>query len=235
VLVPGRKAARVLVAGAHGAASAAMVTGALRGAARASGRRPVVRDVVPLPRHDALGLSPFFTVFATAIPSLVFGAVLTLLGGGFPARVRWAAVAAFAGLAGLVAALAVDTVAGALTGDFWGLAGVAALLALAVAALSSSLVRLLGWPGVGLAALVVVLLGQSSAGGAVGYQFLPGFYRAVSQLLPSGAALTALRDTVYFGGAHTATPLLVLAAWVAAGICVGLVAERRRIPERRTP
>ena len=67
---------------------------------------------------------------------------------------------------------------------------------------------------------------MSSAGGAVTYEFEPGFYGAVSQLLPPGAALTAVRNVQYFDWAATLTPLLVLGAWAAGGLALGLLGER---------
>jgi hypothetical protein len=46
-------------------------------------------------------------------------------------------------------------------------------------------------------------------------------------LLP-GAALPALRDLLYFGGAAITPPRLVLAAWAAAGILALAMAALRR-------
>ena len=67
---------------------------------------------------------------------------------------------------------------------------------------------------------------MSTAGGAVTYEFEPGFYGAVSQLLPPGAALTAVRNVQYFDWAATLAPLLVLGAWAAGGLALGLLGER---------
>jgi hypothetical protein len=60
----------------------------------------------------------------------------------------------------------------------------------------------------------------------VTYQFEPGFYGAVSQLLPPGAALTAVRNVQYFDGAATLVPLLTLGAWAVGGLLLGLLGER---------
>jgi hypothetical protein len=46
---------------------------------------------------------------------------------------------------------------------------------------------------------------------------VPSFFGALSDALPAGATQAALRGAVYFGGAGTTVPLLVLAAWAAAG------------------
>jgi hypothetical protein len=55
---------------------------------------------------------------------------------------------------------------------------------------------------------------------------VPGFYGSISQLLPPGAALTAVRNVEYFDWAATLAPLLVLGAWAFGGLLVGLLGER---------
>jgi hypothetical protein len=188
-----------------------------------------VSDLAPLPANDARGLSPFVTVLGATIASMVFAALLTFAGGRHALSARLVAVALVAGLGGLAVALSVDTLVGALTGDFWGVAGIAALLILAVALTVHGLGRLIGPIGAGAAALLLMLIGITSSGGGVGYELQPGFFRAISQLLPPGAALTAVRNDVYLGGAHTFGVLCVLCAWAAAG-AIALVVGHRRGP-----
>jgi hypothetical protein len=60
----------------------------------------------------------------------------------------------------------------------------------------------------------------------VTHQFEPGFFAAISQFLPPGAALTALRNVQYFGGAAMLAPLLTLGAWALAGLALGLLGDR---------
>jgi hypothetical protein len=145
------------------------------------------------------------------------------------------AVLAYALVAGPLVAFDVDVVVGALDGSFAGIAVVSGLLALAVAAAGHGLAHLGGAPGIAAAVLTIVLLGLSSSGGAVGYQFEPGFYGAVSQLLPPGAAVTAVRNVRYFDWAATLEPLVVLGAWALGGLVVGLLAERIGPAARRRP
>ena len=118
-----------------------------------------------------------------------------------------------------MAAFNVDVLVGALNGHFLGIALVTALLALAVSAAAHGLGHLGGPIGIVAAVLLLLLLGVSSAGGAVTYQFEPGFYGAVSQLLPPGAALTAVRNVQYFDWAATLA---------AAGRPRGVGRRRRR-------
>jgi hypothetical protein len=215
-----------VVAGASGAAPTELVVTAARGLAGA-GQAPLrVEDAAPLPAADRRGLSSLFTMIGTLIPSLVFGALLSVVGGALPARIRWAALLLYAGLAGLVVAFTVDVVVGALNGHMAGIAMVTGLLALAVAAAAHGLGHLRGPAGIALAVVAMVPLGLSSSGGALTYPLEPGFYGAISQLLPPGAALTAVRNVAYFDWAATRAPLLVLAAWAAGGFVLGLLGER---------
>jgi hypothetical protein len=213
VLLPGR----LLVASARGAVEAQFV--------RTAFPRAAVVDVAPLPQHDSRGLSVVFTALGVAVGAVAFGALLTLTGG----RRRLLAIGLFAVATGLVVALTIDTIVGALTGAFWATAGIVALAAAAIGAATHALGRLLGPPGLALAVLLFVPLGQSAAGGALGSDLVPGFFGALSDALPVGATQSALRGAVYFGSAGTTVPLLVLAAWAVGGAALLLPLLR---PER---
>ena len=130
-------------------------------------------------------------------------------------------------LAALVVSVNVDLLIGALTGTFVGLAVFAGLLAAAVATGTHGLARLLGPVGLAVAVGLFLIVGLPSSGGAVTHELQPGFYGAVSQWLPPGAALVALRDVVYFDWSGAAQPLLALGAWIVAGFSLAAVAERR--------
>ena len=125
----------------------------------------------------------------------------------------------------MVLAFTVDDLVGALEGEFFGIALVSGLLALAVSAAAHGLGRLGGPAGIALAVVILLLVGVSSTGGAVGHQFEPGFYSAVSQLLPPGTAVTAIRNVEYFDWAATFAPLAALAAWAVAGVLLGLLGD----------
>ncbi|HEX5618683.1 MAG TPA: hypothetical protein VFX51_09695 [Solirubrobacteraceae bacterium] len=210
VLLPGR----LLVASARGAVEAQFV--------RAAFPRAAVTDVAPLPEHDSRGLSAVFTALGVTVAGVAFGALLTLFGTGR----RVLAIALFGGATGLVVALTVDTLVGALTGAFWATAGIAALSAAAISAATHAIGRAVGPPGLAVAALLFIPLGQSAAGGALGSDLVPSFFGALSDALPVGASQSALRGAVYFDGAGTTVPLLVLAAWAAVGAAVVLRFER---------
>ncbi len=213
---------RILVAQAFGAGATDTVETALQHVAPTAS----IADLNPLPSSDARGLSSLFTVIGTLIPSVVFGVLLSVFGRALPARTRWSAVVTYAVLAGVVVAFDADVLVGALEGHFAGLALVVGLFALAIGAAAHGLGHLGGAAGVVTVVVLLVLLGLSSAGGAVTYELEPGFYAAISQLLPPGAALTAVRNVQYFDWAATLTPLLVLTAWAFGGLGLGLLGER---------
>jgi hypothetical protein len=216
---------RILVASASGFVAAQKTAMALKALAP----QAPVEDVAPLPPHDARGISAFVTVASATIASMVFAVLLTLAGGRHATRARLIALLLVAGLGGIAVALSVDTIVGALTEDFWGVAGVIALLIGAVTLAIHGLGRLFGHAGAALGGMVLILIGVTSSGGAVGYELQPRFFRAVSQLMPPGAALTAVRNEVYLHGAHTLGALVVLLAWAAAG-SVALVVGHHRGP-----
>jgi hypothetical protein len=227
---------RLLVAGGAGANAAAAIRTAFGAAAGARGQRLAVADVAPLPDHDSRGLSAFFLVAGVSVGSLVFAAALFLLGGHahpVPLRLKLAIIAAFAAVAGVVVALDTDFVAGGLVGAFWSVAGIGALLAATVALITTAVVRWVGLPGVGLCFLALMMFSLPASGGPVGPEFVPSFYRDVAVVLPSHAALVALRGAVYFDGGGVTTPVLVLSAWALAALAAIVLAHvLRRTPPR---
>jgi hypothetical protein len=235
VFVPGA-APRLLLADGAGANATTALRTAFGAAAAAQGQHLAVEDAARLPQHDSRGLSAFFLVAGTSVGSLVFAAALFFLGGHgapVPRHLRLALIGGFALAAGLVVAIDTDWVVDGLGGAFWGVVGVGALLAAAVALITTAVVRWLGLPGIGLCVLALMLFSLPASGGAVGPEFVPDFYRGIAPILPSHAALLALRGTVYFDGGGTTTPILVLLAWIGGAVLAILAADvLRRDPPR---
>ncbi len=225
VMEPGHP--RLIVA----SAASVLETAALKQlAARAVGPDAaalVVDDLRPLPRGDSKGMSTVFVAFGVTIAGLGAGVALSILGRGLRTLHVLAALLGLGVLAGLGVAVLADPVIGALTGAFWPLAGVVAMLVVAVAASVCGLGRLIGPLGLGLGVLVVLLLSVSSAGGPLGYYMLPEFYRAISQWLPTGTAMTAIRHVVYFDNQRMLHCLVVLAVWAVGGLLTVAVGRLR--------
>jgi hypothetical protein len=222
--------ATVAIASAYGMPVTQAVKEALTAAAARTEMPVRVVDVRPLPHHDSRGLSPFFTIMAAGIASLLFAVLLTLLARPLSLRHRLTACLAVAALGGLVVAFTVEVVVGALDGSFLGVAGILALFVAGVVLCVHGLGRLAGPAGLALGGALFLLVGTSSTGGGVTYQLQPAFYRAVSQLLPNGAAVAAVRNEVYFGGGHMAGALAVLGAWAAAGLALLVIVPKVKEP-----
>ncbi|MCE3034968.1 hypothetical protein [Streptomyces sp. CMSTAAHL-2] len=84
------------------------------------------------------------------------------------------------------------------------------------------------FPAVGMTLFIVLSIATS--GGAAPAAMLPTFFQYVHAVIPLGDAVeAALRSALCFGGAGMLRPVLVLCAWIAAGIALlGLDAQRHR-------
>ena len=220
--------ARVLTADAGGTATADAVSEGLTRAVTASGGRAEVQDLKPLPDNDSRGMSAYFTTIGVVIGSLVGAILMWLLAPRLGPFARLGALGTFAALAGLVAAATTAGVVDTLGGALWSVAGVTALLSLAVVLPTAALLRWLGTAGIGASMILMLVLGLSSSGGLLSPAYLPGFFEFAGPLLPPDPARDALRAVVYFDGHGSGEALGVLAAWALVGVSGLLVAAGLR-------
>ncbi|MET9829975.1 DUF3533 domain-containing protein [Streptomyces sp. NPDC006385] len=190
-------------------------------------------DVAAADRHDANGLSSFYVTVGWCVGGYLCASIMTLSSGAgraTPRRsvIRLIAMALVAVVGGLGGALIVGPVLGALPGSIAALWGVGALTVFAVGAATLACQAVFGLAGIGLIILIVVILGNPSAGGALPPPLLPPFWRDIGPALPPGAATWATRSIAYFKGNDTTAALLVLSAWAAAGIAITLLAASLR-------
>ncbi|MCX2968087.1 MULTISPECIES: DUF3533 domain-containing protein [Streptomyces] len=230
----------LLLAGGAGTALADALTRVFEGVAEERGRSLTVEDLVPAQRGDARGLTSFYLVVGWCVGGYLCAAILAMSYGARPANlaralVRLLALAVVAVAAGLGGAAVVGPLLDALPGGLWPLAGLGALVVFAVGAATLALQGVAGVVGVGLAILLVVVLGNPSAGGAFPGPLLPPFWRAIGPFLPPGAGTWSTRSIAYFDGAALTGPLVVLAAWAVVGTALTLLAavlrRRSREPE----
>jgi hypothetical protein len=192
-----------------------------------------VRDVAPLAPGDPRGTTLFYLVIASVFGGYLAATIVNLLLGSTPTRLlaaaRVGALAIFAGLAGLVSASIVEGY-GAITSHFLALWWLGAFIVFAAAAATAALQTALGVAGTGIAMVVFIILGNSSAGGPYQLSFAPGFWRAIGPYLPQAAGLSALRGAVYFDGTNIGGRLAVLAAYAVIGSIVCIAIGKRRGP-----
>jgi hypothetical protein len=209
----------IMVASAAGEPTSKAVSGALTAVAEAFGQSATVVDVQPLPASDPRGLVPFFLVMGVSISAFIFEVLSRTMGGPFRLRSGTVSMIVFAVLDGLFASLAVGIVLG-FDSNYWLLAGACALLALAVAATTAACIGLFGKAGIGLAAIILILLSNASSGSVLGAAFLPQPFRWLSPVLPAGAALESARSILYFEEAGLGWSLGALALWIAGSFLV---------------
>jgi hypothetical protein len=187
---------------------------------------PSVTDVVPLPPDDPRGAGLAAGSLPLVLGGIAAAAVLTLRVQGTGRRLAGALGFAVAG--GLAMTAILQFWLGSLDGSYWTNSAVVALAIGATATVVLALERLFGFAGLGLGAAVMLLLGNPLSGIASAPELLPAGWGAFGQLLPPGAAGTALRSVAFFDGAAAGTALLVLGCWLVAGLLLFAVPVRRR-------
>jgi hypothetical protein len=201
---------------------------------RISAVDPTVRvvDTHPLGAHDPSGLDIFYLMLVATIVGFITIFQVSASAGPLSPR-GWAVFVVALALGGSLVFTLID---GPLLhrldlplAETW---GILALHLLAVASFARLMTVLVGRWAILPTWLFFVVLGNSASGGAVAPPLLPRPFAFVSQWLPSGATVTALRNAVYFHAYQHAHPLAVLATWAALLFTAMIVAMQRR--ERRS-
>ncbi|GGR69641.1 hypothetical protein J2S40_001277 [Nocardioides luteus] len=221
-IVAGPEGAEVLVASAASANVAQQLTQMATAMAAETGAPPTVTDAVASPEDDPRGI-----VFgASALPLVIGGIMVGAITSMALRRTRDRVAAAFliAVGGGLAMTGVVQGWLGALEGSYLANAGVVALGILAVALPIVGLRHLIGPAGIGVVALLVLLVGNPLSGITSAPEMVP--FGWLGQLMPPGAAGSALRGFAFFDGAATVTPLIVLACWAGVGLLLTLLPHR---------
>ncbi|WP_353816459.1 hypothetical protein [Agromyces sp. SYSU T00266] len=184
-----------------------------------------VTDVVPLADTDPRGTGLAVAMFPLVLGGMLGGIAISLAVIGAMRRV--VAVITYAIAAGLVLAGILQGWFGALQGDYWVNAAAIALAVAAIAAPITGLVAIMGRAGIGVGAVLFILVANPISAATVPVEFLVSPWGAIGQWFPPGAAATLLRDLSYFPDAPMAFPWLVLAGWAAGGILLSLVGHFR--------
>jgi hypothetical protein len=187
-----------------------------------------VVDTHPLAKTDPSGLDIFYLMLVATIIGFLTVFQTRANAGALPLRHWTWFVVVFTLVASLVLTLVEGPILNRLDVPVAEASGILAMHVLAVASFASAMAVLVGRWAIIPTWLFFVVLGNSSSGGAVAPPLLPSPFAFVSQWLPSGATVTALRDAIYFPSHQHARPLLVLAAWAGALFSAMLVASHRR-------
>ncbi|MCM2390506.1 ABC transporter permease [Streptomyces albipurpureus] len=231
--IPEGGAVTLLYAGAHGPSVTALLLDELGEVAHEGGQSVEAVDILPASPQDTRGLAVFYTTFGLVLAGYLFGIMTYQLAPGVSMARRLVGLAAF-GVAGGLAVASVVSAFGALPAPFFGVAGLVALVALAVSASTMFLVRALGVMGSSAAAVVFMTVGNATSGGSLPAEFLPSWLEPFSSVLPVGVGVRAVNGLAYFHGEGVLSGVTVLTAWIAAGVGGLLLLERARGRARRS-
>jgi hypothetical protein len=223
-LVAGPDGTELLVSSAASPTVAQLLTQAAESMAAAGGHEAAVTvtDVVPTAAGDPRGAVFNAGALPLAIGGIIVGAVTSMALRRTRDRLATAALVGIGG--GLALAGILQGWLDALGGSFWANAGVIALGILAVALPIVGLRHLIGPAAIGVVGLLILLVGNPLSGVTSAPELIPLGW--LGQLLPPGAVGSALRGTAFFDGAGVKLPVLVLLAWIAAGVALAVVPRR---------
>ena len=218
----------LLVASAASPAVAALLQRTFARVASRSGHALVVQDLVQLPSSDSSGATTFSLVLSLIIAGLGGTTLIFTLTRHRPEAIRVIVTAALGVCAGLITALVTNVLVGAFADHFFQVWGVATLFVLAIGMPIAAFQVIFGIAGTAIGVLLFLVIGNPASGGSSAPELLPGFWRTLSQILPPGAAVTSMRDVVYFHGHGSSHELIVLAVYAVLGAAVAMIASRLR-------
>lgn len=192
-----------------------------------------VTDIVPLPKDDPRGAGLAAGALPLVLGGILAAGALTQLVRSGSRRMIGAVVFAITG--GLALAAVLQYWLGSFEGSYLGNAGVIAMSIGAISLTLLGLEWLLGTAGLALGGAVMMLLGNPLSGMTSAPEMLPSGWGTLGQLLPPGAAGTALRSVSFFDGAGAARPFVVLSGWLAVGVvfcALGAIRSQRAVHGR---
>jgi Protein of unknown function (DUF3533) len=216
----------LLVASAASPPVAALFEKVFGTVSRASGQPLLIRDVVPLPPSDSSGATTFSALLSLILAGLLGTTLIYTLTQQRPVSVRLAASVGLGISAGLVTALITNVIVGAFPGHFFAVWGVATVFVLAIGLPIAAFQALFGIGGTAIGWVLFLVIGNPASGGSSAPELLPGFWRVLSPRLPTGTAVTSMRDVVYFNGHGSSHALLVLGLYAIVGAGIAVVMYR---------
>jgi hypothetical protein len=211
-----------------------MIAGVLTQIGTSIGERsglPVrTEDLAPLPAGDPRGVGLAAAALPLTLAGLLPAIALVFAFAGRP-WLQLGTMVAFAVVAAVTIAALMRYLFDAIDTNFW---GVTAGLSLGIAAMGLAVLglgALFGRIGLGVGAVLAVLVGNPLSGINSAPELLPGGWGTFGQLLPQGANATLLRSTAYFGDAfpdpRATTAIIVLGCWVLVGVALIAIAALR--------
>ncbi|MET8557036.1 carboxypeptidase regulatory-like domain-containing protein [Streptomyces sp. NPDC004959] len=215
------------LAKADGALLEQAVTTAFRTVVERGGGQLTTVELVPTASGDTSGTGLFYLTMSLNISAYI--AVMMLIRAHLTRRGKLLTLVCLSAFMSVVAYLigrGLDIVPGEPLGILY-----LFLLSQAVAWVTYGLVPFVKQFLPGVAITLFVLLSIPSSGGAIPYQMVPAFFRALHPVFPLGNVIEALHGIFSFDGKGVLRPTLVLCAWLLLGlllVALGAVLARRK-------
>lgn len=178
-------------------------------------------DIRSFPPDDPKGAGLAAGALPLALGGWISAMVIMLLIHTPGARVLTALGVSVVG--GLVLVATLTYVIGTFDGNYW-MTSLAAMLGIAATCFAVlGLRELLGGAGLGIAAILLIFLGNPLSGLASAPEMLPTPWGYIGQLLPPGATGTMLRDVAFFNGNGALHAIVVLVCWLVGGLALYLL------------
>jgi multiple sugar transport system substrate-binding protein len=198
-------------------------------AGAAAGSEPLkTNDLRSLDDDDSRGTTINATTLSVmSIVSVLSAVLLFMMAPGLGGPARFAGLALISVLGGLLSMGVISLGIGAIPGSYLALSAVVALGMLCASSVSAAIIGRMGMVGIGVSFIIFLALASPATGASSDPHLLPDPWSWAGQLLPPGAAATALRDVAYFDGAMSGAWLPVLLGWAALGAVMVLFSSRR--------
>ncbi|MFJ8006648.1 ABC transporter permease [Streptomyces fagopyri] len=216
----------------NAAPSSATSHGTTAGKRVATAPRVGVRtvDVVPSSADDPRGVVFNSALLPLTICSILIAVLIAMSGVQMPAWRRLVDLFAACAATGLAAYLVAQGLLGALPHDPVSTWAALSLTMLAISATGVGLITLIGSPGLGVSAALMVFVGNPFSGITSAPELLPKAVADIGQWLPPGAGASLLRGTAYFDGNGSGGSIAVLVLWCVLGLTAVVFGRRTPTP-----
>ncbi|HEX2705273.1 MAG TPA: hypothetical protein VHM65_05905 [Candidatus Lustribacter sp.] len=225
-IVVGQTGPKVLIASAGGTPIATVLRTVAANLGQSTGTTIPVEDVVPYRAQDPNGAGLASVALPLSIGGIIPAVILLQLFTRSLA-LRLAGAIAFALVAAFFVIAILTFWTHTIGGSYVLTSLVFALGISAITLVALGLESLVGLPGLGLIAILMIFVANPLSGLATAPAWLPSPWGAIGQLMPPGASGTALRSFGFFDGQGAGAQLVTLAAWAVAGLALAALGARR--------